>query len=133
MEERSNEEVRKAVSDCDILAEQFIGGYAMSAVEGMSAGKPVLSHLSWQGQDIREIMKLEECPIVDTPMDRIKQNLKKLAEDPQLRHELGRAGREYVLRYHSYDAVGKRWDSILRHVWLGEPLFWQSSARKLAA
>jgi hypothetical protein len=116
-----NEEVREAVIGCDIVAEQFIGGYAMSAIEGMSAGKPVLSHLSWQGEDIRTIMRLEECPIVDTSADQIKEKLRLLAEDPQLRHRLGEAGRQYVLKYHSYDAVGKCWDSIFRHVWFGEP------------
>lgn len=121
-EKCSNDEVREGVQSCDILAEQFIGGYAMAAIEGMSCGKPVLSHLSWQGEDIRKIMMLEECPIVDTPMNQIKEKLRVLVEDPELRKRLGRAGREYALKFHSYDAIGRRWDSIIRHVWFGEPM-----------
>ncbi len=47
----------------DIVAEQFLGGYALFAIEGMSAGKPVLSNISWMADDLRE--ELGDCPIVD--------------------------------------------------------------------
>jgi len=45
-----------------------------------------------------------------------------LVENPQLRRELGVAGRKYVLKYHSYEAVGRMWDSIYRKVWYGEDI-----------
>jgi glycosyltransferase involved in cell wall biosynthesis len=121
-EKRSNEEVREAVLNCDILAEQFIGGYALSAVEGMSAGKPVLSNLSWHSDDFRKNTCLKDCPIVDTSISQIKENLRMLVEDPSLWEKLGLSGRQYVLKYHSLESVGRVWDEIFHHVWWQEPL-----------
>lgn len=122
MEGRTNEEVRKAVIDCDIVADQFIGGYGMAAIEGMSAGKPVLSNLSWHDKDLIESTCLKDCPIIDTPMEKIKENLRALVEDPQLRRQAGLASREYILKYHSYEAIGRVWDSICRYVWRNDPV-----------
>ena len=117
-----NEQVRTGVLCCDVLAEQFIGGYALSAVEGMSAGKPVLSNLSWHRDDFRRTTCLKECPIVDTSKSQVKDHLRRLVENPRLREELGRLGREYALKYHSLEATGKVWDAIFRYVWWREPI-----------
>jgi glycosyltransferase involved in cell wall biosynthesis len=118
----SNEEVKCRISDSDILAEQFIHGYGLTAMEGMSLGKPVMSNLSDDHyyQLHRVYTGLGECPIVNTPIDRVKDNLKMLVTNPALRKKLGEAGRQYVLQYHSYEAVAKMWDLIYRKIWLGE-------------
>ena len=50
---RSSEEVRRAVLDGDIVAEQFIRGYGLFAIESMSAGRPVVSNLNWMPEDLR--------------------------------------------------------------------------------
>jgi hypothetical protein len=121
-EKRSNEDVRTGVLNCDIVAEQFIGGYALSAIEGMSAGKPVLSNLSWHNDDFRKRTCLKECPIVDTSVTQIKGNLRMLVENPPLRQTVGLHGRQYVLKYHSMEAVGRVWDAVFQHVWWGERL-----------
>ena len=47
IERQPNEVVRAAVHRCDIVAEQFVAGFGIFAVEGASAGKPVLSALGW--------------------------------------------------------------------------------------
>ena len=39
-----------------------------------------------------------------------------------LRRELGEASRDYVMRYHSYDAAGRDWASIVGFAWSGEAL-----------
>jgi glycosyltransferase involved in cell wall biosynthesis len=112
---RPNAEVRRAVLAGDVVAEQFIGGYALFAIEGMSAGRPVLSNLSWMAEDLRA--ELGDCPIVDATLDTLTDRLRALVTDPGLRARLGPASREYALRRHSYAAVGQRWAALLAGVW----------------
>jgi hypothetical protein len=112
---RPNKEVRSAVLEGDVVAEQFIGGYAMFAIEGMSAGRPVVSNLSWMADDLRA--ELDDCPIVDATAETLTDRLRTLVTDPGLRARLGRASREYALRRHSYEAVGERWAALISGLW----------------
>jgi glycosyltransferase involved in cell wall biosynthesis len=121
-EGRPNEDVRRGLERCDLVAEQFIGGYALAAIEGMAVGKPVLSNMSWLPAELVDTTCLRECPIVDTSPETLRETLTRLADDPDARSELGRRGREYVLRYHSSEAAARTWDAIIRHVWDGIPL-----------
>ncbi|MEJ2126089.1 MAG: hypothetical protein P8X84_00995 [Candidatus Bathyarchaeota archaeon] len=56
--------------------------------------------------------KESDCTIVcdkkagiQTAKTTIKRNLRVLANSPDLREELGRAGRNYVEKYHSYETA----------------------------
>ena len=122
LEGRPNEEVRQAIARADVVADQFVAGYAMFAIEGMAAGKPVLSALSWMDPEIRESRALRECPILDTGLGDIGPRLRELAGDPGLRERAGAAGRDFAERFHSYAAVGAGWEAILDHVWRGDEL-----------
>jgi glycosyltransferase involved in cell wall biosynthesis len=119
-----NSEVRERLRAADVHAEQFVVGYALAAMEGMALGKPVLSNLSAPGyyELFRERTGLDECPILDTPPERLEENLRRLVLDQELRAEVGAAGRRYVLRHHSYEPVGRMWELVYRTVWHGEPL-----------
>ena len=117
-----NSEIRRLMQDVDIVACGFIGGsYGLFAVEGMSMCKPVLNY--WR-PDLKRIYSTysyaSECPILDTPPDRLKENIKLLVENPDLRERLGKAGRQYVEKYHSFQAVGELLDKVIRKVWFGE-------------
>lgn len=120
IERRPNEEVRAAVHACDIVADQFIAGYALFAIEGMSVGRPVMSALSWMPAEVRAALR--DCPIVDTDVESLVENLRRLVQDPELRDELGHAGREFVSERHGLDPVGRVWVSLIEHVWRGSPL-----------
>lgn len=122
LERRPNEEVRAAVLGCDIVAEQFIAGYALFAIEGMAAARPVLSALAWMPADVREDLARRGLPIVDTDRANLKANLRALVEDPERRRTLGLEGRRFVEEHHSYEAVGAVWAAIVEHVWSGAPL-----------
>ncbi len=122
LEGRPNEEVKAAVLACDVVADQFIAGYALFAIEGMSAGKPVMSALGWMPEDLRSSPALRACPIVDTDTASLAANLRALVEDPSRRAELGLAGRQFVLDYHAYEPVARNWAAIIEHVWCGSPL-----------
>lgn len=120
-----NTEVRRLLASSDILAEQFgMPWYGLNAMEGMSLAKPVLSDLSdkYYTELFFRYTGLDECPIVNTPITQIKEKLRMLIKSPELRRELGEAGRRYVLKYHSYEAVGKMWDAVYRKVWHGEDI-----------
>ena len=122
IEGRPNDEVRAAMARADIVGEQFIGGYGLTAVEAMSLGRPVLSNLSWLGREFWDGTCLRDCPIVNVNPATLKDQLRRLAVDPKLRQQVGDAGRRYVLRYHSTDYVGRIWAAILRDVWLRRPI-----------
>ncbi len=124
LERVSNEEVRRVMSESDIVVDQFINGYGLTAMEGMSVGKPVMANLSDDHyyQVHRLYTGLDECPIVNTAIDEIKDNLRMLITQPELRKELGEAGRQYVLKYHSYEAISAMWDMVYRKLWYGDDL-----------
>ena len=122
LERLPNSEVRRLMGESDILAEQFIAtAYAMSGIEGMATGIPVMANLDSEYYTgvYRRCSFLNECPILSTSPETLTDNLRLLVTRPDLREALGRAGRLYVDKYHSLDAAkflfGKIHDRILRN------------------
>lgn len=113
------EEMRRA----DVLAEQFIAvGYGLSAVEGFATGLPVMSNLSEEVYTrlFRRYAFLDECPTLSTRPETLKANLRALVQDPDLREELGRAGRAYSEKYHSYAAAQRLFSAIYSRILEGK-------------
>jgi glycosyltransferase involved in cell wall biosynthesis len=73
----------------------------MSALEGMASGLPILSNLDSETYTrvFRRYAFLNECPILSTTPETVKDHLRVLVTHPQLRKELGEAGRKYVEKY----------------------------------
>lgn len=117
LEGLSNAEVRQAVLAADIVVDQLLGGYGMFAVEAMSSGKPVISNLRWMDPDLRLHPIIEQCPIVDSDASDLEDTLRSLIQNPEERAARGKASREYALRYHSYEGVGRAWAQLLQWVW----------------
>jgi hypothetical protein len=114
-----NETVRRLMPTMDILAEQLLApGYALSAVEGMASGLPVLSNL--ERRDVMDLFRrysfLDQCPIVSTTPETVKRNIRALATSPALRKQLGKAGRAYVEAYHSYENARYMFGAIYERV-----------------
>ncbi len=122
LEGRPNSEVRQAMLDADIVGDQFIVGYALFAVEGMSAGKPVISPVSEMPPETLGTQAMRECPLVDCDLASLKEVLRGLVENPEERRRLGAEGRRFVERYHSLDAAGRSWEVVLDHLWKGSAL-----------
>lgn len=122
LERVPNSTVRTEMQRADIVAEQFILGYGLTAMEGMSVGKPVISNLTDERyyRMFRDQTRLAQSPIVSCTQDELRDALRRLITDPELRSTLGAAGRRYVLREHSYPAMAQLWDAIYRRVWGGE-------------
>lgn len=124
MERVPNSQVRIAIDEADILAEEFLLGYGLTAMEGMSLSKPVLSNLGTEGyyELFRRETRFGDCPIVSASPETLRDELRRVVTDPVLRRRLGREGREYVLREHSYAAMVALWEAVYARVWHGEPV-----------
>jgi hypothetical protein len=119
LEKVPNSKVKELMQEVDILAEQFIYGYTLSAIEGLASGLTVLSNL--ENEDYTRVFRrysfLNECPVLSTTPENVKHHIKILATNPELRKELGLAGRQYAEKYHSYEMgeylFGSIYDKIL--------------------
>jgi glycosyltransferase involved in cell wall biosynthesis len=126
IEGKQNEEVRRIMRDeADILAEQFIDThYALSGIEGMASGLPVLANLDYElyTRLFRRYSYLNECPILSTSPETLQDNLRLLVTNPCLRENLGRAGRQYVEKYHSEKTAQYMFGAIYDKIWYGKEL-----------
>ncbi len=117
LEKVQNSKVRELMQEVDILAEQFIfNGYTLNADEGMASGLPVLANLDNEAYTtvFRRYSFLNECPILSTSPETLKDNLKLLITNPELRKELGELGRKYAEKYHSYEMAQYLFTHIFR-------------------
>ena len=122
-----NDEVLKILREkADILVEKIIGpSYALSGIEGMAAGLPVVGNIStidWD-KDMNLFYRysfLSECPILNANPESITDTLRILCSSPKLRNDLGRSGREYVEKYHSFRAAQHLYGKIYEKIWYGE-------------
>ena len=118
-----NSEVKKQMRESDILAEHFIGSiYGLSGIEGMAFGLPVLGNLESETYTriFRRYAFLDECPVVSTSPETLKRNLRALVRNPELRETLGRAGRLYAEKYHSYEMAQYLFGAVYRRILDGE-------------
>ena len=111
---RKNDEVIKNLHSAHLLIDQVIGGgYALSAMEGMACGLPVISHLSENMCDLfRVYSHLNECPILscDRTVESIK---KKILEGMDNYVNLSNSSRSYVTKFHSVKASSYFWGAVL--------------------
>jgi glycosyltransferase involved in cell wall biosynthesis len=120
LEKVPNDRVREVMQEVDILGEQFIAtGYALSGIEGMASGLPVMANLEHEAYTrlFRRYGFLNECPILSTSPETLTDNLRLLVTQPALRRELGAASRAFAEKYHSYEMAqymfGKVYERIV--------------------
>lgn len=113
-----NSEVLKLIAECDIVADQLIiGWYAMTAIEGMALGKPILCYLHQDLLDLyceQEVLKEEDISIINCNFRTVKEKIKHLLDHPELINDLGKKSRSFVEKYHSLEYIGKIFDTINR-------------------
>lgn len=115
-----NDEIRRVMSECDVVADQLVvGWYAMFALEAMSMGKPVLCFLRPDLLDLYTtagLVRPSEIPIVNCNPHTVKEAIRSLAENPQAAREIGERGPGFVRDHHSLEYVGGVFDRINRSV-----------------
>lgn len=123
IERMQNHEVREAMRQADILAEQFIHpAYSLSGIEGMASGLAVMANLDseFYTRVYRRFSYLNECPILSTTLETMVDNMRLLVTRPDLRRQLGEAGRLYAVKYHSLEAAAFLFGSVYRKILGGE-------------
>jgi hypothetical protein len=111
----SNEEIRIRMRQADIVAAQFLYGYASTEIEGMSLAKPVVSNLANDHYyaALREKSFLRYSPIVSATPETLHAILRELVTDTSRRETLGTQGRAYVERFHSFAAQATFWRQVI--------------------
>jgi hypothetical protein len=111
-----NRDVRYYQLQADVVCEMLtIGWFGSTVREAMMLGKPAVCYLrpSWLDQ-VREQAPgyAEELPVVSATPETVHDVVCALLDDPAKREELGAAGREFALKWHSAKAAALRFDEI---------------------
>lgn len=97
---------------CDMLT---FGWFGSNVREAMMLGKPAICNLRpvWLEQ-VREQLPtyVDELPVVSATPDTVHDVVCELLDDPERRREVGEAGREFALKWHSSQAAARRFDGI---------------------
>ncbi|HKV70775.1 MAG TPA: glycosyltransferase, partial [Gemmatimonadales bacterium] len=87
------------------------GGTRLKVLDALAMGKAlVATKLSVEGLGLAAEMHYLEA---ETPLEFLRQ-VRRLEADPHLRHQLGRAGREFVERRYSWSVVGEELERAYR-------------------
>lgn len=123
IEKMPNEEVKRIlIEETDICFDQLNLGYAMSAIEAMAIGLPVMTNLENEDyvQVFRRYSFLNECPMLSVSHETLKDQLRILVRNPELRESLGKAGRKYVEKYHSFTTAKYVFGKVYDKIWFGK-------------
>lgn len=117
----SNEEVRRVLRDeIDVLVEQLIyTGHAMSGLEGMASGLPVVCNLEDEQYLLpaRRWSFFGECPLVSAEPENLVAVLRELITKPELRKEIGQMGRQYAEKYHGLDSCRYLFTAVIDYLY----------------
>ena len=111
-----NEKLLQEIAAVDVVADQLVvGWYAMFAIEAMAFGKPVMCYLRKDLEDFyvaAGLVSVDEIPIINCTPLTVKAIIRDLALNKNKLLELGERSREYVVKHHSLEAIGKIFDAI---------------------
>lgn len=101
-----NDEALKLYRSADVIFDQcLLGNYGYFALEGMALGKPVMCFIRHPD---KYLLKPEECPIINTHVSTLKEDIRRLVRGRAELPELGRRSRRYVETYFSLPAFANR-------------------------
>lgn len=120
IEGQQNSEVREIFrTEADILVEQLIfPGHGLNAIEGLASGLPVISNLEDEAYllPFRRWSYFSECPIASAAPENVAEVLRKLVTRPELRRELGKAGRVYAEKYHGGESAKFLFGEVIEYL-----------------
>lgn len=98
----------------DIIFDQcLIGFHGYFALEAMALGKPVMSFIRKPNE---YLLHAKECPILNTHITTIENDLHSLVLRRDELAEIGRLGRSYVEKYYSIEAFSTRLGNAYREL-----------------
>lgn len=114
-----------------ILDEMITGSYHLSALEGLSCGKPTLSYLDHRTEYVlREISGSTNCPFINVRLEDAYEVLVHLLNHPEKVQEIGKASRQWIEQYWQDKLLAQRFADIYEQL-LDNPnsIFRQQSLR----
>lgn len=101
-----NTEALKLYRSADVIFDQcLMGNFGYFALEGMALGKPVMCFVRHPDH---YLLRPEECPIVNTHVLTLKEDIRRLIRARDSLADIGRRGRRYVEKYFSVPAFSER-------------------------
>lgn len=110
---KSHKECLRLKGEADICVGQFLtrggkgGGYGLSDLEAMTMGIPVIT-TSPDRVTESYLDTIGYLPYYDATIEKLPEAIDSLLSDTKLYGEYSRRGREYILKYHDYPVVAKR-------------------------
>lgn len=105
-----NDRALELYRSADVIFDQcLMGNYGYLALEGMALGKPVMCFVR---DPARYLLKPEECPIINTHVTTLKEDIRRLSRRRAELSEIGRHGRRYVETYFSLQAFANRLSAV---------------------
>lgn len=107
-------EVLRRMAEADVVVDQLIFGYGLTALEGLALGRIVISGRNPDDhmEPFRHLAGFELCPVIWSSPEGIESDLRNLTEHPLDWPGLGMAGRAYVEKCHSKAATARSWASL---------------------
>ncbi|MCC6532437.1 MAG: glycosyltransferase [Burkholderiales bacterium] len=106
VEKVPNREALDIYRSADVIFDQcMIGFHGYFALEGMALGKPVMCFIR---KPTDYLLHPEECPIINTHISTLKEDLRQLSLARDGLADIGRRGRSYVEKHFSTDAFAQR-------------------------
>lgn len=105
--------------ESDIHVEQLLlSATGINGLEAMAAGLPLISNTepNEQYQLLKDFSYFDECPVLSAGPSTIKDSLRILIQNPDLRLELGKAGRKYTEKYHSFQSAKFFFNSCVEYL-----------------
>jgi glycosyltransferase involved in cell wall biosynthesis len=104
-----HDQVGRRLASADIVVDQLNSGwYGLFAIEAMAYGKPVAGFIHDEAAARTAKAFGVEVPIARTTKNTLVEDLRRLADSHEERHDRGRASRAYVERVHDADAMADR-------------------------
>ncbi len=117
-----NRDVRFIQAQADVIVDQLnYGRYGATAREGMMLGKPTICFIRKDEPAAGDHLEsLRECPLISANEGTVYAELKKLLADEKRRRAIGRASREFAVKWHSADACAERFERVYDRLMAGE-------------
>jgi len=113
---KSNEEALALYRSADVIFDQcMIGFHGYFALEAMALGKPVMCFIRKPNV---YLLAAEECPIINTNIKTLKDDLRVLVDNRNSLEEIGRKGRRYIEKYYTVEAFATRLGKAYRDLGL---------------
>ncbi len=106
VEKLSNDEALTVYRTADVIFDQcLIGFHGYFALEAMALGKAVMCYIRKPDE---YLLAPQECPIINTHVETLREDLRRLVSSRDELESIGRRGRQYVERYYSREAFAGR-------------------------